>query len=186
MMLPAGTASSIGCAFDAMEQFSRADGGDKYLWGRKRPQKSAHIELTPLLGNQNRRVENQSHAGFSGGKLRRATSKSSTRELASCGGSRSIFSSAQRVPYWRARDRAPDSACDRFVFTKENGDLPFALHQVEELQKIFGGLGHQNGVLIHGKQLNPEMPGWQSDADSSPGIKPNCRKIGGQIGRAHV
>ncbi|MBM3835450.1 MAG: hypothetical protein FJ403_19680 [Verrucomicrobia bacterium] len=72
--LPARAVAGFFCALNAVEQFRGGDGGDQNRLNWKQGQKSGHVEFPSLVRDQDRSVENQSHADLSGGRLRRADS----------------------------------------------------------------------------------------------------------------
>src|SRR5436189_2552007 len=70
-----------------MQKLRRGDRRDNALGAGELPEESRHVELPPFICNQQRTIQNQSHAGLSGGRLARARSMSSAKALASSKGS---------------------------------------------------------------------------------------------------
>src|ERR1035437_6883128 len=85
MPLAPCSTSGILCSLDAMKQFGGRDGCNERLGSGELPQESQHVELCPFVGDQDRGVQDQSHAVLRGGGFAWACSRSSAKEWASSG-----------------------------------------------------------------------------------------------------
>lgn len=84
--LAPGAAGGVLGALYAVEEFGGGDRSNDGSGSRKLAQKTRHVEPPAFIGDEDRGVENQSHAGLSGGRLARACSRSSAKAVASSGG----------------------------------------------------------------------------------------------------
>ncbi len=85
--LPPRFAPGVLRAFHAVQKFGSGNGGDYGLDVGKLPEKTRHVEFASFVCNEQRAVEDQSHADLSGGRMARACSMSSAKALASFKGS---------------------------------------------------------------------------------------------------
>ena len=85
-----------------MKQLGGSDSRDGRRANARLPEKGRHVKFSPFVRNENRGVEDQSHAGLRGGRDARARSRSLAKASASSGESRGIFSqrpaSSSQVP----------------------------------------------------------------------------------------
>ena len=79
--------SSIDCSLHAVQEFRSSDGGNNRLAAGKLPEKAGQIKFSTFVCDQNRTVQDQSHASLTGGRLAWARSMSSAKALASSGAS---------------------------------------------------------------------------------------------------
>jgi len=105
MLLAPGLSRGILRPFDAMQQLRGSDGGNEGLGSWMLPQEPRHVELAAFVGDKDRRIQDQSHADLSGGRV--AFSMSSAKALASSGGS-----------FCRVGQRSASSAQVRAAFGK--------------------------------------------------------------------